>query len=416
MTMSSLRIDLRAAGDRDLAERILSEPGVQSAIERYEKLAEESGARRHLLATALRLTPEMAPDVHEIVESCRTTLGLDTPLETYVYPELQYNAAAVRPEGGRLFVMFSAGLLEGFEPDELRFVIGHELGHHLFEHHSIPVQPLLEAGVGDPGFPLRLFAWQRYAEISSDRAGLLCAGGLEPAARALFKLASGLRGSRVKIRIDQFLAQVGDLREESERLAKADEPVRSDWFHTHPFSPLRVNAADLCARSELIVPNGMPRVELEAQVEELIRLMEPNYLQERSEQAEAMRRLLFAGAVLIAASASEIEKKALRALEGLLGPGSVPRTLNEPAIRNDLARRIERVREVVPALRRAQVIRDLCVIARADGVITAAEERILFEIADAVGVDRALVTATAKGPQPHGRGRHSGEFPAVPAS
>lgn len=222
--MNSLRTDLRATGESDLAQRILREPGVRNAIERYEKLMEESGARRHLLATALRLTPEMAPEVHQIVEACRVTLGLNTPLETYVYPELQYNAAAVRPERGRLFVMLSAGLLEGFESDELRFVIGHELGHHLFEHHKIPVGALLGTSVGEPGLPLRLFAWQRYAEISSDRAGLLCAGGLEPAARGLFKLASGLRGSRVKVRIDQFLAQVGDLREESERLAKADGP------------------------------------------------------------------------------------------------------------------------------------------------------------------------------------------------
>jgi hypothetical protein len=415
--MSTARTDLRASGDRDLAERILREPGVGSAIERYEKLADEVGARRQLLATALRLTPEMAPDVHQIVDACRVTLGLETPLETYVYPELQYNAAAVRPERGRLFVMFSAGLLEGFEPDELRFVVGHELGHHLFEHHKIPVGALLGAGVGEPGLPLRLFAWQRYAEISSDRAGLLCAGGLDPAARGLFKLASGLRGSRVKVRIDQFLAQVGDLREESERLAKADEPVRSDWFATHPFSPLRVRAAEICARSELIVPAGLARAELEAEVDDLVRVMDPSYLQERSEAGEAMRRLLFAGAVLIAGSAGSVSKEALKALEGLLGPGSVPWDVDLQAIRQDLPRRVERVKEVVAPLRRAQVIRDLCVIVRADHVVTDAETRILFEIADAVGVDRALVACTVKElPDAHAPARPAGGFAAAPGA
>jgi hypothetical protein len=413
--MSTLRTDLRASGDCDLAERILREPGVRGAIERYEKLAAEAGARRHLLATALRLTPEMAPDVHEIVDACRATLGLDMPLETYVYPELQYNAAAVRPERGRLFVMLSAGLLEGFEPDELRFVVGHELGHHLFDHHKLPVGALVGAGAGDPGLPLRLFAWQRYAEISCDRAGLVCAGSLDPAARGLFKLASGLRGSRVKIRIDQFLAQVGDLRAESERLAKANEPVRSDWFATHPFSPLRVRAAELCVRSELITPGGLARAELEAETDELIRLMEPSYLQERSEAAEAMRRLLFAGGVLIAASRGKVSKEALKALEGLLGPGSVPWTVDPAGIRGELPRRIERVKETAPALRRAQVIRDLCVIARADGAVTETEERILVEIADAVGVDRAVVTCTvAEAPDAHAPARPLGGLAAAP--
>lgn len=56
------------------------------------------------------------------------------------------------------------------------------------------------------------------------------------------------------------------------------------------------------------------------------------------------------------------------------------------------------MRKVVPPLRRAQVIRDLCVIARADGEVTGPEARILFEIADAVGVDRSLVTCTSNQP------------------
>lgn len=413
--METPRIDLRAHGDRELAERLLKEPGVKGAIEHYEKLADQAGARRHLLATALRLTPEMAPDVHEIVEACRVALGIDTPLEVYVYPELQYNAAAVRPERGRLFVMLSAGLLEGFEPDELRFVVGHELGHHLFEHHKIPVGALLGAGVGDPGVILRLFAWQRYAEISCDRAGVLSAGGIEPAARGLFKLASGLRGTRVKVRVDQFLAQVGDLREESERLARAEEPVRSDWFATHPFSPLRLRAAELCARSELIAPGGTPRGDLEAEVDELIQLMDPSYLKEHSEPAEAMRRLLFAGAVLIAAASGEINEEELKALGDLLGPGSVPWKVDPEVVRRDLPRRIEHFKEVVPPLRRAQVIRDLCVIARADGQVTDSEARILFEIADAVGVDRGLVTCTAKEPaDAHVPARPMGGFAAAP--
>jgi Zn-dependent protease with chaperone function len=150
----------------------------------------------------MRLTEEMAPDVAEIMAATSAALGITSPIETYVYPSAQFNAAAVRPEEGRLFVMFSSSLLEGFSPAELRFVIGHELGHHLFRHHDIPTSLLL-ASPRDirPGLALALFAWQRYAEVSCDRAGVVAAGGLEPAATALFKLASGLTGDRVKVRV-----------------------------------------------------------------------------------------------------------------------------------------------------------------------------------------------------------------------
>jgi hypothetical protein len=391
--------DLRADGDRDLYDRLLKDRDVASAIERFEKHAKDAGARRQLLGTAMRLAPEMAPDVHEIMESCRQTLAIDSPVETYVYPSPVYNAAAVRPERGLLLVLISSSLLEAFEPDELKFVVGHELGHHLFGHHQIPVGALLGGAMPIGGaLALQLFAWQRYAEISSDRAGLACAGNLDPAARSLFKLASGLRGGRIRIDITQFLSQVRDLREEVTRIASADEPPRGDWFATHPFSPLRVRAVELAARSVLITADGMPRSALEAQIQDLMALMDPSYLVEHSEAAEAMRRLLLAGAILIASASSTTNVDALKELERLLGPGSLPAEIKPAVMRNDLERRIARVNEVVPVLRRAQIVRDLCVIARADQHLDQAEQSILYEIAAAVGVDASLVACSTSGP------------------
>jgi len=105
----------------------------------------------------------------------------------------------------------------------------------------------------------------------------------------------------------------------------------------------------------------------------------------------------------------------MKAVERLLGPGSVPWKVDPTIVRQDLPRRIEHVNEVVPPLRRAQVIRDLCVISRADGEVTEAETAILFEIADAVGVDRDLVTCTAKeAPEAHAPGRPIGGLAAAP--
>jgi tellurite resistance protein len=180
-------------------------------------------------------------------------------------------------------------------------------------------------------------------------------------------------------------------------MARAEEPARSDWFATHPFSPLRLRAVELCARSEIVTPGGLPRADLEAQVQEIMVLMEPSYLQERSDVAETMRRLLLAGAILIAAASGDIEERALHALEELMGPGSIPPVLNPEALRADLPGRIEATKRTVPPLRRAQVIRDLCLIARADGRVDEKEMNLLFEIAAAVGVDRDLVTCTARG-------------------
>jgi hypothetical protein len=138
------RTDLQAAGDRDLRERLLTEPEIRRVIERLTRKGAGEGARRYLLATATRLTDEMAPDLHAIIDRCRATLGVEGPLELFVYPSPTFNAAAVRPEKGRLLLMVSSALLEGLEPDELQFIAGHEVGHYLFDHHAIPTGALLD--------------------------------------------------------------------------------------------------------------------------------------------------------------------------------------------------------------------------------------------------------------------------------
>ena len=385
-------VRLRAAGERELAERLLADRDVHDAIERLERDGRAPGARRQLLAVAIRLTREMAPDVHDIIDACRHVLGIEAPLETYVYAEPMFNAAAVAPEQGRLFLLLSSALLEAFEPDELRFAVGHELGHHLFDHHRIPVAPLL-SGITrvDAVLALRLFAWQRYAEISADRAGLITAGGLDPAARALFKLASGLRGDRIKVRVDQFLAQAGDFSQEAQRPAAADDRLRSDVFATHPFSPLRLKAAELFAASEALRPGVAILADLEMKVQDLMTLMDPSYLQDPSDVAEAMRRLLFAAGVAVAAASQTVSEGSLKALERLLGVGSIPSHVKPDVIRADLPSRIDMVNRIVPPLRRAQVIRDLCVIACADGRLDEAKLTVLREIARAVRVDETVI-------------------------
>ncbi len=389
--------DLIAQGDKELSERLLAEPVVRQAIERLEKVEREESARRQLLGTALRLSPEIAPDVNETIARCAKKLDMEAGVEPYVYPGPFFNAASIRPKGGSLLLIVSSSLLEAFELDELSFVVGHELGHFLFEHHRIPVDALL-GGAERIGarLALQLFAWQRYSEISCDRAGLWCAGSLEPATRALFKLASGLHGERVRVRLDAFQSQYRDLQEETARTSAGDRPARPDWFATHPFSPLRLAAAELFLGSELMVKGGASRADLEAKVHELMKVMEPSYLQEKSDVAEAMRRLLFAGGVAIAAASGTIKEKPIEELERLLGPGSLPFELKPDLIKRDLPSRLKDVKKTVPPLRRAQVIRDLCVIARADGRVDEAEKKLLLEIAREVEVDTALVSCTVE--------------------
>ncbi len=383
---------LQCRGDRELAEMLVREPIVRRVIEQLEKDEEKGpkGVRRHLLATSLRLTERMMPDVHRIVGDCCERLAIETPLEVYVYPSPSFNAACIKPEAGRLFIMLSSSLLEAFPEAERRFVIGHELGHHLYGHHDIPIGYLLQGGEpAPPDLALRLFAWSRYAEISADRAGAACANDADAVGRSLFRLASGLTGSLDDVKIDDFAAQVDDLASETHQPGHGTSPA--DWFSTHPFSPLRLRAVKAFFESEFADPNGISVASLDARVQTLMAIMEPSYLEEKSEVAETARRLLFAAAVAVANASDGISEAEIAVFEKFFGDDSFTEKLEIDAIVESLEARIDDALERVPHPGRIQVLRDLCVIARAEGHATRDERALIERIAFALEVPPEVV-------------------------
>ncbi len=386
---------LRCLGDQQLAERLLAEQYVKRVIARRLSREEDEpgGVRRRLLGTALRLTPSMSPKIGQLIETCRERLEIDLPMETYIYASPQFNAACVRPEAGRLFIMLSSSLLEAFPTEELRFVVGHELGHYRFGHHDIPIGVLLGGKEKpSPELALRLFAWSRYAEISADRAGAWCACDGDAVASALFRLASGLRGDLVEVRIDDFAAQADDMQLEIED--GAQRPTATEWFSTHPFSPLRVKALKHYSDSELACEGGESVELLEAHVQTLMALMEPSYLDERSTVAETMRRLLFAGAIAVADAAGGIVEAEVAVFEKFFGDRSFSDKLDIDAIKKSLPERIADAHDKVPTARRVQVLRDLCLVLRADGRADPRELQVLKDLARGLDISQALVDRT----------------------
>ena len=377
---------------------LLRSRAVKRVVEWLEAHEDEGprGVRRRLLGTSVRLTRRMAGDLHEMVDACRERLGVQTPLELYVYASPSFNAACVKPEAGRLFILFSSSLIESFKGNELGFVIGHELGHHLYDHHDVPIGYLLRGREpAPPSLALQLFAWSRYAEISADRAGALCAGDLEAEARSLFMLSSGLTGATIEFRLDDFLTQVGEMQLET------DDPgvgaPREDWFSTHPFSPLRVKALQLFSESEFVTEGGGSGAELEAQIQSLMalmELMEPSYLEEHSEAAEAMRRLLFASAIAVAHAAGGVSDKEVEIFERFFGTGAFSERLDLDRIVSELDERIADARSRASHPKHIQVVRDLCTVARADGSVDEGERAVIERIAKALDVPMWLVDQT----------------------
>ncbi len=392
--MTKMNADnLRSKQDLEISRQLMETKAVKRINEAIEKREEKGpmGTRRRLLATSVRISRNMAPWLHEMADDCIKKLGVEIPLELYVYSSPSYNAACVKPEEGRLFIMFSSSLLEAFEGSELRFVLGHELGHYLYGHHDIPIGYLLK-GQANPGpkLALQLTTWSRYAEISADRAGAHCAQDSIGVARALFKLASGLSGKLVQFNIEEFMQQVDEMQVEDAEPGQG--APAEDWFMTHPFSPLRVRALKLFDHSELAVKGGKSIDELEAGVQVLMTMMEPSYLEGRTDTAENMRRLLFAGAIAVANAKDSITDSEIAVFEKFFGPRTFSTDLNIDQLIEGLPARISQVLSMTTVAQRMQIIRDLCTVARADKVVNPEEIKVIESIASQLEVPAHFVS------------------------
>ena len=382
----------RSQHDLELYNTLLKDPQVIKVNQQIERHAEKGnlGVRRRLLSTSVRLSKTMARSLHKTAEECIEKLQMDIPLELYVFSSPSYNAACVKPEAGRLFIMFSSSILEAFTDSEIRFVMGHELGHHLYNHHDVPIGYILRGqSRPNPRLALALTSWSRYAEISADRAGAYCADDLDAVAHSLFKLASGLSGAYADFQTDDFLRQVDEMQLEDSQPGQG--APTEDWFLTHPFSPLRVKALKLFFDNNLLRDNPEALNAVDLDVEGLMSLMEPSYIEGKTDVAEAMRRLLFASAIAVANASNGISDEEITVFEDFFGKGSFSDKLNIEALEGEVKERVEQVNEITSVPQRMQVIRDLCAISKADGHTSEEERAVLCDIATALGVPKMFV-------------------------
>lgn len=145
-----------------------------------------------LLRHGYRVTAQSAPDVHALVERARQRLQAP-PVQVFVVNSPQRNAYTFGLSQPKVVVIY-AGLLRLLSPDELVYVIGHELGHVQLGHTWLNSLVGGMAGIPSPFgaaiiLQLAFRGWNRACEFSADRAGLVACGHTTTALGAMRKIA-----------------------------------------------------------------------------------------------------------------------------------------------------------------------------------------------------------------------------------
>ncbi len=233
--------------DRGALTALRELKGFDELLKAISGLWNERAWRLEYLGRAIRVDHRQHPRVHRLFAEAAATLDIAELPELYIEFSPGLNASCVGMS--RPFIVVTSRAVELFDDEELRYLLGHELGHLLSGHAvyrtMMAILTSLATRLPFGSMVLRvvlfgLFEWWRKAELSADRAGLLA--GQDPAAalRAHMKLAGG--GDLREIDTPAFLEQAaeydrgGDLRDSLIKL-------RMLLGLTHPLPVAR--AADL---------------------------------------------------------------------------------------------------------------------------------------------------------------------------
>ncbi|HEX6500087.1 MAG TPA: M48 family metallopeptidase [Micromonosporaceae bacterium] len=216
--------------------------GFDQVVKALNAVWNERAYRLMYLGGAVRVDHRQYSRVYRLFAEAGAVLDVPELPELYVRFDRTLNGACVGM--AQPFIVINTGAVELLDDEELRVLLGHELGHLRSGHavYRTIMLWLLEAGqtlAFVPGGTIALrvimsamYEWWRKAELSADRAGLLA--GQDPAAslRLAMKLAGG--GDLTQIDTTAFLEQAaefersGDLRDSLLRMmlvARSTHPM-----------------------------------------------------------------------------------------------------------------------------------------------------------------------------------------------
>ena len=224
--------------------------GLDTLVRKLNAWGFERVLRVQLTGSYLRATADRFPDLHAALrKACEL---LDSPImpELYIAPGVlnAFTSGVERP-----LIVLTSGAVDLLTPEELLFVIAHEVGHiksaHVLYYQIAEFIPVIGEivgnamfGIGDffsAGLQMALLRWKRMAEYTADRAGLLACRDAEVALGTLMKLAGLPVKAYKSINTEDFIAQAREFEAmDTDKLSMLAK-FFSSMGATHPWTVMR---------------------------------------------------------------------------------------------------------------------------------------------------------------------------------
>ncbi|MER7946864.1 M48 family metallopeptidase [Streptomyces sp. NPDC096079] len=241
--------------DRSALVALRKLSGFDTAFKALSALLPERSLRLLYLSDSVRVSDAQFSHLNDMLRDACYILDLEKVPPMYVTQDPKPNAMCIGLD--EPIIVVTTGLVELLDEEEMRAVVGHEVGHALSGHavYRTVLLFLTNLALKIAWIPLGTVAitavvtalreWFRKSELSADRAGLLVGQDVRSSMRGLMKIAGG--NHLHEMNVDAFLAQADEY-EKSGDLRDSVLKILNVLPRSHPFTTVR--AAELRKWSE----------------------------------------------------------------------------------------------------------------------------------------------------------------------
>lgn len=365
---------------------------VEEVLRKTKTSSRDAYWRSSMEGHSLRVQKELLPDIYELCQDVKKKLKFKDDVDFYITGDSDVNAfsLAAEDEGEHHIVNVNSALFDLMSTDELRFVIGHELGHLINKDTALArligfVFPPNAAVPVTLQYKIRLH--EQLAELVADRYGYIATEDLGVCVTAFFKMASGLDLEKMNVSIDALIA---------------DNNRRLDYFlkdkgisrSSHPVNPIRVQALNLFATCK-------SQEELQKGMDELISIL---LKVGDDELDEHMARFIASAGLIVASSDDEMKEDEINQIIEMLARLKIfPRKYLEEIAQGDVVKTfnesVEGILKINPGMR-SSLLEYMIHIALSDKIIARKEVDLLYEFGASIDLsEMEVATAIAESVQ-----------------
>ena len=362
---------------------------VEEVLRKTKTSSNDAYWRSTMEGHSLKVEKELLNDFYELCHDVKKKLKFEEEVDFYITGDSSVNAFSIAAEndGEPHIVNINSALFGLMSNEELRFVVGHELGHLINKDTALSrlirfvFPPEVEVPV-TLQYKIRLH--EQLAELVADRYGYLATENLDVCVTAFFKLASGLDLAKMNVSIETLIA---------------DNNRRLNYFMndkglsraSHPVNPIRVEALNLFATAK-------SKEELDAGMDDLISIL---LKVGSSELDEYTARFIASAGLIVANSDDEVRKEEVEQIIQLLaGMKIFPKKYLDEIASGDVIETfndsVSKILDINPGMREG-MLKYMIHIVLSDKIIAKEEIELIYTFGNSIGLsDIEIATAIAE--------------------